>query len=421
MKIAVIGIGYVGLPLSVHFSKKYKVVAYDIDCEKVKKFLSGADLTGEVGDELLQSALRNNLTVTSDKNLLEGANVFIVTVPTPVDAANIPDLNPLIKACETVGLFLKKGGVVVFESTVYPGLTEEVCVKVLEKKSELAYIEDFNVGYSPERINPGDKNNSFLNITKIVSASTSSTLKFLVNLYASIIKSDVVPVSSIRVAEAAKIIENTQRDINIAFMNELSIIFNKLNIDTNEVLNAAKTKWNFLDFRPGLVGGHCIGVDPYYLTHKCRQIGYEPQIILSGRRVNDGMPSYIVNEIIKKMIGKNKAFRDILIIGATFKENCNDTRNSKVEPIYLEFLALGINVKVYDPLVKLDDGEKIYGTNFITSLGGCGYDCIIYAVPHKVLETHISNVIKSKLNIDGLFVDIKGTVGKVDSIDTWSL
>lgn len=421
MKIAVIGIGYVGLPLSVHFSEKYKVVAYDIDGDKVQRFLSGIDLTAEVGDHVLQVALGNNLTITSDQNLLKGSDIFIVTVPTPVDAANIPDLDPLIKACETVGLFLQKSGTVVFESTVYPGLTEEVCVKLLEKNSRLKYIEDFNVGYSPERINPGDKKNSFLNIQKIVSASTPKALKLLVDLYASIIKADVIPVSSIRVAEAAKIIENTQRDINIAFMNELSIIFNKLNIDTNEVLKVAKTKWNFLDFKPGLVGGHCIGVDPYYLTHKCRQIGYEPQIILSGRRVNDGMPSYIVNQIIKKMICKDKVFRDILIIGATFKENCNDTRNSKVESIFTELKALEINVKVYDPLVSLIDGSKIYGNNFIDCLGNVMYDCIIYSVPHDVLKNKICDVITSNLNIGGLFVDIKGAAGKVNSVDTWSL
>jgi len=382
MKLAVIGLGYVGLPLAVEFGKKLSVVGFDIVPERIKDLKVGKDSTLEVEPELLKQATK--LSFTSDLNNIKDCNIFIITVPTPIDTHKRPDLTPLIKASQSLGKVLKKDDIVIYESTVYPGATEEKCIPVLEKVSGLKYNIDFFAGYSPERINPGDKEHRVTNILKVTSGSTSETTELVNNLYKMIIEAGTHKASSIRVAEAAKVIENTQRDLNIALINELSIIFSKLGIDTEEVLLAAGTKWNFLPFRPGLVGGHCIGVDPYYLTHKAQEIGYHPEIILAGRRINDGMGAYVVSQVVKEMVKKriHVGNSNVLIMGLTFKENCPDLRNTRVIDIVKEFKDYNANVDVYDPWVDPAESEHEYGISPVTELRKDNYDAIILTVAH---------------------------------------
>jgi UDP-N-acetyl-D-galactosamine dehydrogenase len=382
-RIAIIGLGYVGLPLAVEFGKKYPTIGFDINERRVRELRDRGDNTREVPAEELRDATR--LSWSTDPEDLREASVYIVTVPTPIDAHRRPDLMPLRLASETVGKVIKKGDVAVFESTVYPGATEEFCVPVIERVSGLRFNEDFTVGYSPERINPGDRERRLAAITKVTSGSTPETAEFVNALYASIIPAGTHKASSIRVAEAAKVIENTQRDLNIALMNELAIIFNKMGIDTEEVLAAAGTKWNFLPFRPGLVGGHCIGVDPYYLTHKAEAIGYHPQVILAGRRINDSMGCYVAGQLIRQMLRRRILIDDanILVMGMTFKENCPDLRNSKVVDIINELKTYNVNVDVYDPWVDAESAQHEYGIAPIREPHPGKYDAIVIAVAHR--------------------------------------
>jgi len=381
-KIAVIGLGYVGLPLAVEFAKKYSIVGFDINSARIDELTSGVDSTLEVSSEELKAATRMSFTCNLDD--LNDCNILIVTVPTPIDNHKRPDLTPLISASKSVGKILSKGDIVIFESTVYPGATEEDCVPVIEKESGLKFNSDFFVGYSPERINPGDKEHRVTTIKKVTSGSTPEIAKRVDELYKSIITAGTHLASSIRVAEAAKVIENTQRDLNIALINELSLIFNRLGIDTLEVLEAAGSKWNFLPFRPGLVGGHCIGVDPYYLTHKAQEIGYTPQVILAGRRINDSMGGYVVGRTVKLMTQKRIHVVDanILIMGLTFKENCPDLRNTRVVDIIQEFDTYHAKVDVYDPWVDPAEAKHEYGINVITEVKPKHYDAIVLAVAH---------------------------------------
>jgi UDP-N-acetyl-D-galactosamine dehydrogenase len=381
-KIAVIGLGYVGLPLAVEFAKKFDTVGFDINDTRVSELKSGIDSTLEVNDEELKSA--RHISYTTNPEELGDCNILIVTVPTPIDDHKRPDLSPLISASRTVGKNLKKNAIVIYESTVYPGATEEECVPVLEQESGLKFNVDFFVGYSPERINPGDKEHRVTTIKKVTSGSTPEIAKKVDNLYKSIITAGTHLASSIKVAEAAKVIENTQRDLNIALINELALIFNKLGIDTLEVLEAAGTKWNFLPFRPGLVGGHCIGVDPYYLTHKAQEIGYNPQVILAGRRINDSMGGYVVGRTVKLMT-KNRIHvvdANILIMGLAFKENCPDLRNTRVVDIIKEFDTYHAKVDVFDPWVDPAEAQHEYGISVIDELKEKHYDAIILAVAH---------------------------------------
>ena len=382
IKIGIVGLGYVGLPLAVELGKKYTTKGLDISASRVAELQSGRDSTLEVEPDELKQAIR--LSYSSDPQALANCNFYIVTVPTPIDSAKRPDLSPLEGASRTLGKILKKDDVVVFESTVYPGATEEVCVPIMEEISGLTYNEDFYVGYSPERINPGDKEHRVTNILKVTAGSTPEVADYVDALYASIITAGTHKASSIKVAEAAKVIENTQRDVNIALINELSLIFHKLGIDTLEVLEAAGTKWNFLPFRPGLVGGHCIGVDPYYLTHKAQEIGYHPEIILAGRRINDSMGSHVVERVVKLMTQNRIHAVDarVLILGFTFKENCPDLRNTRVIDIIEEFNDYHANVDVYDPWVNADDLEHEYGIRPIDRLENGQYDAIVLAVAH---------------------------------------
>lgn len=390
-KIAIIGLGYVGLPLSVAFAEKYKVIGFDINSERVQQLLEGEDKTLEVSKEDLVHVLElsNNFgfSVTSDPSKIAEATVYIITVPTPTDKNNRPVLTPLQKASETVGTLLKKGDVVIIESTVYPGLTEEVCVPILEERSGLKFNKDFFAGYSPERINPGDKKHTVTKILKVTSGSTPEAAKYIDDLYASVITAGTHLAPSIKVAEAAKVIENSQRDINIAFVNELSKIFNLLNIDTQDVLEAAATKWNFLKFTPGLVGGHCIGVDPYYLAQKAKEHGYNPEIILAGRRMNDGMGIYVAQEVIKLMIKKETQVKNgrALVMGITFKENCPDIRNSKVIDVITELQKYDLNVDVFDPWADVDEVKKEFGLSLISKEQELKehYNVIILAVAHQ--------------------------------------
>jgi UDP-N-acetyl-D-galactosamine dehydrogenase len=382
MTIAIIGLGYVGLPLAVEFGKKYKVVGFDIKKERIKELQQGKDHTLEVSKEEL--LLAQHLTFSYQIEDLAQAVVFIVTVPTPVDKSKKPDLTPLIKASETVGKVLKKNDIVIYESTVYPGCTEEDCVPILEKMSGLKFNKDFFCGYSPERINPGDKQHTLSKIKKVVSGSTPEVAKKIDELYASIITVGTYLAPSIKVAEAAKVIENAQRDINIAFVNELALIFDKMGLDTMQVLEAARTKWNFLPFSPGLVGGHCIGVDPYYLTHKAESLGYHPQVILAGRRINDDMGIFVANKVVKLMIGQSLNIKNanILVLGITFKENCPDIRNSKVIDVIRELQDFGTQVEVYDPWANPEEVQHEYKLTLI-SKPNQKYDAIILAVAHK--------------------------------------
>jgi UDP-N-acetyl-D-galactosamine dehydrogenase len=394
VKIGIIGLGYVGLPLAVEFSKKYQVIGFDINSIRVNEINSGIDSTMEISNSDLNNVIKHDkdnskagLIVSDNSSLLSDCNVYIVTVPTPTDKYNRPVLTPLQKASETVALYLKKGDVVVYESTVYPGVTEEECLPILESKSKLKINNDFYLGYSPERINPGDKLHTVSKILKITSGSNIESAEFIDQLYKSIILAGTHKASSIKVAEAAKVIENSQRDINIAFVNELSKIFNLIGIDTYEVLAAAGTKWNFLNFKPGLVGGHCIGVDPYYLAQKAQELGYHPEIILAGRRTNDGMGKYVAQETIKQMMKKDIKVLDakVLILGFTFKENCPDVRNTKVIDIYSELISFDINVDIFDPLanpkdVKLEYGIELINKDKIPDFNL--YSAIILAVSH---------------------------------------
>jgi UDP-N-acetyl-D-galactosamine dehydrogenase len=380
--IAVIGLGYVGLPLAVEFGRKRPVIGFDIKADRIAELQAGHDHTLEISAEELASAA--NLIFTSDVDDLRNANIFIVTVPTPVDKANRPDLTPLIKASETVGALLKGGDVVIYESTVYPGATEEVCVPILEKTSGLKFNEHFFAGYSPERINPGDKTHRLPDIKKVTSGSTPEIATAVDALYQEIILAGTHMVSSIKVAEAAKVIENTQRDLNIAFVNELSVIFNRMGIDTTEVLTAAGTKWNFLPFKPGLVGGHCIGVDPYYLTHKAQELGYRPQVILSGRAINDNMARYAARNVIRLMLknGINLANATVGVLGITFKENCLDVRNSKVIDMIRELEYWGLKVKVMDPWADAQEVQEEYGVTLAKITPQTKVDSLIIAVAH---------------------------------------
>jgi UDP-N-acetyl-D-galactosamine dehydrogenase len=382
-KIGVVGLGYVGLPLAVEFGRRYATVGFDIKPERIKELASGKDSTLETTREELKAATR--LSYTCELKDLKPCKVFIVTVPTPIDRYNRPDLTPLVKASETVGKVLKKGDVVVYESTVYPGCTEEVCVPVLEKVSGLKFNVDFYCGYSPERINPGDKEHRLTTIKKITAGSTPEVADFVDALYGSIIKAGTHKASSLKVAEAAKVIENTQRDVNIALINELALIFNRLGIDTEEVLIAAGTKWNFLPFRPGLVGGHCIGVDPYYLTHKAQEIGYNPEMILAGRRLNDNMALYVAAEVLKLATAKRILMNGakVLVMGMTFKENCPDLRNSKVVDVVKELAKFGAKVDVYDPWIDRREAVHEYGIKPIKEPVRGTYDIVVMAVAHR--------------------------------------
>lgn len=382
-QLAVIGLGYVGLPLAAEFGKKRAVLGFDINEARIAELGNGVDSTCEVSADELREA--QSLRFSSRSEDLASCNTYIVTVPTPIDAHNRPDLTPLVRASETIGRVLKAGDVVVYESTVYPGATEEDCVPVLEKESGLKFNKDFFVGYSPERINPGDKEHRVTTICKVTSGSTSETADFVDSLYGSIISAGTHKAPSIRVAEAAKVIENTQRDLNIALINELAIIFNRLEIDTEAVLAAAGTKWNFLPFRPGLVGGHCIGVDPYYLTHKAQAIGYHPEIILAGRRLNDGMGSYVVSQLVKSMTKRRIHVNGskVLVMGLAFKENCPDLRNTRVIDIIEELKDYNVDVDVYDPWVDCDEAKHEYGVTPLAELNPGSYDAVILAVAHR--------------------------------------
>lgn len=382
VRVAIIGLGYVGLPLAVEFGKKRATVGFDINQARINALSNGHDSTLEVSDDELAGA--RQLTFSTDIADLQDCNVFIVTVPTPIDEHNQPDLTPLIKASQTIGSVLKAGDVVIYESTVYPGATEEECVPVLERVSGLVFNRDFYAGYSPERINPGDKQHRLVTIKKVTSGSTPEVAEFVDQIYQDIIVAGTHKAPSIKVAEAAKVIENTQRDLNIALINELAVIFNKLGIDTEAVLKAAGTKWNFLPFRPGLVGGHCIGVDPYYLTHKAQSIGYHPEIILAGRRLNDNMGAYVVSQLVKAML-KRKIHVEgarVLIMGLTFKENCPDLRNTKVVDIYRELQEYNVQVDVFDPWVSVDEALNEYGIRPVQCPGQSTYDGVILAVAH---------------------------------------
>ena len=384
-KIAVIGLGYVGLPLAHAFSSKYKVIGFDIAQWRIDELSEGHDRTLELSDDQVQEAIDNGMVFTNRVEDIEDCNIYIVTVPTPIDKHKKPDLTPLIKASETIGKVLKKGDIVIYESTVYPGATEEECVPVLERESGLKFNEDFYCGYSPERINPGDKEHTVTKILKVTSGSTPEIGKRVDELYASIISAGTHLAPTIKVAEAAKVIENSQRDINIAFVNELSMIFNRLGIDTNAVLEAAGTKWNFLPFKPGLVGGHCIGVDPYYLTHKAQEVGYNPEIILAGRRLNDNMGIYVANQVIKLMIKKGQTIEGakVLVLGITFKENCPDIRNSRVIDVIRELQDFGCDVDVSDYWADKEEVKREYGLNIVENPDFSEYSAIVLAVAHN--------------------------------------
>ena len=411
IKISVIGLGYVGLPLAVAFSDKFKVIGFDVNEKRVEELNKFNDKTLEIDLEKLKNAITNNkMKLSSNIDDIKECNFYIVSVPTPVDKNNRPDLTPLLKASQSVGSVLKKGDIVVYESTVYPGATEEECVPVLEKFSNLKFNEDFFCGYSPERINPGDKEHTITKIKKITSGSTKKVADIVDDVYASIIKAGTFKASSIKVAEAAKVIENTQRDINIAFVNELAMIFEKMYIDTTEVLKAAGTKWNFLKFNPGLVGGHCIGVDPYYLTHKAQELGYHPEIILAGRRINDNMGKYAANRVVKLMIKHDKKINKakVLILGITFKENCPDIRNSRVIDVVKELKEFGCNVDVYDPWADKNEVLREYNLNLIENLNLNNYDAVVLAVAHDEFK----NLDFSNLN--AVTFDIKGILQNPD-------
>lgn len=408
-KIAVIGLGYVGLPLARLFSTKYTTIGFDINQGRVDELMSGHDSTLEVEDDLLQEAIKNGFVCTSNLDDIADCNVYVVTVPTPIDKHNSPDLTPLVRASETVGKVLKKDDIVIYESTVYPGATEEECIPVLEKVSGLTFNTDFFAGYSPERINPGDKEHTVEKILKVTSGSTPEIGKVIDQLYSSVITAGTHLASTIKVAEAAKVIENAQRDINIAFVNELSKIFNILDIDTHEVLAAAGTKWNFLPFKPGLVGGHCIGIDPYYLAQKAQEVGYHPEIILAGRRLNDSMGQYVASQVVKAMIKKGMCVNGakVLILGITFKENTPDVRNTRVVDVIHALQDYGVDVSIYDPWANVEEVMHEYGLNILHELPQFKFDGVVMAVAHdKFKDIDLTKV----TNATSVVYDVKGVL-----------
>jgi len=415
-KIAIIGLGYVGLPLAVEFGKHFNTIGFDINENRVRELADGFDRTNEVESEELKQA--ELLSCTSDKEAIKHCDFYIVTVPTPIDKHKQPDLTPLVKASELLGEVISQDAIVIYESTVYPGATEETCVPIIENVSGLKFNQDFYVGYSPERINPGDKQHRLPTILKVTSGSTPEVAEKVDALYASIITAGTYKASSIKVAEAAKVIENTQRDVNIALINELSIIFNKLGIDTTEVLEAAGTKWNFLPFRPGLVGGHCIGVDPYYLTHKAQAVGYHPEMILAGRRLNDGMAHYVVSQLIKGMLKKRIQVEqaNVLVMGLTFKENCPDLRNTKVIDIVEELKEYNVNVDVVDPLCACEEAQQEYGICLTPDPKAGQYDAIILAVAHNQFKEMGIENIKALGKASHVLYDLKCLLPK-ESVD----
>jgi UDP-N-acetyl-D-galactosamine dehydrogenase len=416
-RIAIVGLGYVGLPLAVEFGKTRVVVGFDVKLSRIDELRQGLDRTLEVDSSELAAAV--NLTFTSDIALLKRCSIFIITVPTPIDKANRPDLNPLIMASSAVGSVISPGAIVIYESTVYPGATEEICVPILERVSGLQFNVDFCCGYSPERINPGDKHHRLTNIRKVTSGSTPEAAEEINSLYRKIITAGTYRASSIRVAEAAKVIENTQRDLNIALMNELALIFGRLGIDTTEVLEAAGSKWNFLPFRPGLVGGHCIGVDPYYLTHKAQEIGYHPEVILAGRRTNDGMAAYVGSQVIKLMAMRriNVVGARVLVLGLTFKEDCPDLRNTKVVDVISELASYGVEVDVFDPWVNVAEAEEEYDIRPLAKEPETHrYDAIILAVAHRQFADWGVERIRSFGKADHILYDVKSVLPK-SSVD----
>ncbi|MEH7502852.1 nucleotide sugar dehydrogenase [Neobacillus drentensis] len=413
-KISVVGLGYVGLPLAIEFAKRFDVVGFDINPNKIEKYIKGIDVTNEVGEEALKNT---TLHFTNSESNLRDCKFHVIAVPTPINSDKTPDLTPVITASKFVGKNLTKGSIVVYESTVYPGTTEEICIPILEKESGLKLGKDFKVGYSPERINPGDKINTLTKIIKVVSGSDEEALNIISRVYESIIESGVHRAESIKVAEASKVIENSQRDINIAFMNELSMVFNKMNIDTKAVLEAASTKWNFLKFTPGLVGGHCIGVDPYYFTYKAKQLGYHSQIILAGRKINDDMGKYVAYNIIKKLIkaGLSVSEAKVGILGLTFKENCSDVRNTKVIDIINDLEELGVNVLVHDPIANKEEVWDQYRINLIDINGLKGLNCIVLAVSHSEFNEYGFDFF-DKLYAGGkkVLIDVKSVLNRKD-------
>ena len=422
--IAVIGLGYVGLPLANALAKNFNIIGYDINQDRIMELNNGKDSTKELSSEQVKEYLNKNLIYTNNEKKLNEANFYIITVPTPINNDKTPNLTPVIKASETVSKFLSMGDIVVYESTVYPGVTEEICVPILESVSRLQINKDFFVGYSPERINPGDKEHTVTKIKKVVSGSTTEALSKISKVYSSVITAGVYEAESIKVAEAAKVIENTQRDINIAFVNELSVIFNKMGIDTKQVLKAAGTKWNFLNFFPGLVGGHCIGVDPYYLTHKAQQAGYHAKVITSGRYVNDSMGFYIAKQTVKKILAQGKHIQDakVLVMGATFKEDVSDIRNSKIVDIVSELKSFQVKVDLVDPHADSSEMEHEYGIALATETQN-DYDAVIVAVNHEAYlaldEKYFQGILKDS---NGVFVDVKGIYkNKMKELDYWSL
>ncbi|MGK7376404.1 nucleotide sugar dehydrogenase [Planococcus sp. 1R117A] len=427
-KVAVVGLGYVGLPLAVSFAKHVNVIGFDIDANKIKTYNNGIDVTKEIGDEEIQSSKVN---FSHDESDLKNCKFLIVSVPTPVNSNKIPDLTPVIGASKTIGRNLQKGSIVVYESTVYPGVTEDICIPILEKESGLKCGMDFKVGYSPERINPGDKVNTLENIVKIVSGMDQESLNIIARIYEIIINAGVYRAETIKVAEAAKVIENSQRDINIAFMNELAMVFNKMDIDTNAVLKAAGTKWNFLDFKPGLVGGHCISIDPYYFIYKAEELGYHSQIILSGRKINDGMSKYVAENIIKKLVKSNKNLNGarVAVLGLAFKENCPDVRNSKVFEIINELQDFNVEILIVDPLVDKKEVREEHGLKIIEFTELEEIDAIVMAVPHREFKEYdfnkIKSVFKQELNEEKILIDVKSVYNKQEAKDNgfihWSL
>ena len=410
--IAIIGMGYVGLPLAIEFSKKFNVIGFDISSERISSLLEGVDLTNEIEPSMLNSS---NLVLTDNEEMLSSADIYIVTVPTPIDSDKKPDLSPLLNATRTIAKKINKGNIIIYESTVFPGCTEDICANEIEKISKYKFNSDFFLGYSPERINPGDKKHTIDKIVKVTSGSNEDTALFIDNLYKEIITAGTYMAPSIKVAEAAKVIENTQRDINIALINELSIIFNLLEIDTEEVLKAASTKWNFLNFKPGLVGGHCIGVDPYYLTYKSQELGHNPEVILSGRRINDEMGNYCAREILKKFDEQNLELSNlnVLIMGFTFKENCPDIRNTKIVDIVNNLQKSGISVDIYDPWVNIEYAITHYDFNFVPKPVHKKYDAVIIATAHSEFK----NMSEEEINLfkksdNSIIFDIKSIKNK---------
>jgi UDP-N-acetyl-D-galactosamine dehydrogenase len=405
--VAVVGLGYVGLPLAVEFGKKHRTIGYDLSLDKINNYKKYIDPTGEISTEELRASV--HLTVTTDPAELSLADHIVIAVPTPVDIAHQPDFRPLVGASEAVGKHMKRGAIITYESTVYPGATEDVCIPILEKHSGMKWKKDFHVGFSPERINPGDKEHTLTSILKVVSGDDADTLEKIAQLYETIITAGVHRASSIKVAEAAKVIENTQRDLNIALMNELAIIFDKIGIDTLEVLQAAGTKWNFLPFRPGLVGGHCIGVDPYYLTHKAEMIGYIPQVILAGRRINDNMAKFVAEQTVKHIIkaGFHVKGAKVNVLGLTFKENCPDLRNSKVADVIQELQDYGIDVHVYDPVADSKEAQHEYGLELKTWENLPRAEAIVAAVSHREFLAKPLSDYLSKVAENGCFIDVK--------------